>query len=537
MLGNYLVSENFVTTKELNEALNLQRFKKDKIGRILVELGYLSEESLDSALMGYLNPICLEKVADLIKMRESVLISEKIPENEKTFLKSNKLEIIKLRENEITLVASKYNDQTIKKAENVFNRDVVLKLVLPEVFSLLDIESRLSNPTKITLSRNLTDEQKLAEDNPYSKLIRESIDEALRSGASDIHYEPFDATYVIRFRIHGVLSDWKVLPGSHAKATTAKLKSILNMDLAIIGRPQDSRASFKKRQLDVRASSFPVLGNREKIVLRLQRQDEIFALEKLGLPPKPYHALLNAIQKRDGLILISGPTGSGKTTTLYSLLRKMDERSKNISTLENPVEKKLDRINQANISDYKIFSNFERALMRQDPDIILVGEIRDQKNAQLCMRLAATGHLVLSTIHASGAARVIERLKNLGIDDFSIKSNLRLSVAQRLTKKICPFCSEEASEELIVRAMRATHLKEMLPNSPNNFKKTHREGCQKCKQGLIGRMAVMEYLEKDEIQSCIDNKNLLPPKISLESECLRVASLGTIDTEEVVQVS
>ena len=254
-------------------------------------------------------------------------------------------------------------------------------------------------------------------------------------GASDIHYEPFDSLYVIRFRIHGVLSDWKTLGRSHAEAITAKLKSILNMDLSIVGRPQDSRASFSKRKLDIRASSFPVLGNTEKIVLRLQRQDEILSLEELELNPKAYQTLLYAIQKKEGLILISGPTGSGKTTTLYSLLHKMDQYGKNISTLEDPVEKKLLRINQANMRGHKNFGYFERALMRQDPDIVLVGEVRDPESAKLCMRLSATGHLVLSTIHANGALEVVERLKNLGIDNFSIKSNLRLSVAQRLVQK------------------------------------------------------------------------------------------------------
>ena len=440
----------------------------------------------------------------------------------------------------MTILACKYKDKTIREAEKLFKRPVALKLVKWDIFSLLNEQCREHPKNTLTSMKKLNDEQRLEENNPYSRLIRDSIDAALKVGASDVHYEPFDSGYIIRFRIHGILSDWKALESKYTEPITAKLKSIVNMDMAVIGRPQDSRAFFPKRSLDIRANSFPVVGSSEKIVLRFQRQKESFSLEKLGLQERPYNALLRGIQKQDGLILISGPTGSGKTTTLYSLLCKMDKYGKNISTLEDPVEKKLDRISQAQVGDYKDFSDFERALLRQDPDIILLGEIRDKKSAELCMRLAATGHLVLSTIHANGAYEVIERLKNLGIDDFSIKSHLRLSVAQRLVKKICPICSKPASDKLIadaIKNIKSFGIEKITPESSktNHFKTVQKNGCQKCKNGIVGRMIVMEYLEKDDIKSLMENgvntKTQNAPRLSRPSRgVLKNSLVGALST-------
>ena len=550
MFGHSLISKRLITPDQLEEALTLQKFKKDKLGRLLVELGYLKESSLNRALKDYIKPNASAKVMDLIQLKKSSRRVKKLSQEEESFLQSHQLELIKWERNEVVLISCDYKDSVIKKAEKMFGRSVIPQIVKPKIFSLLNMErlkkeSPSSCPHEIIVSKPLSDEQKLEADNPYSQLIRESIDEALKREASDIHYEPFDSHYVIRFRIHGVLFDWKVLNKSHTEALTAQLKSIVNMELDVMDQPQDSRTSFDKRQVDIRASSFPVVGKTEKIVLRIQKKNKTFSLEKLGLPEKSYNRLLSAIQKQDGLILISGPTGSGKTTTLYSLLGQMDKYGKNISTIENPVEKKLDRINQANISDNKSLSDLESAIMRQDPDTILVGEIRDEKSAKLCMRLSSTGHLVLSTIHANGAVEVIERLKNLGIDGFSIKSSLRLSVAQRLVKKVCPYCSKKANDKLINQVFREinqnTHLKMYLKKIAfHEFKTIHHKGCSKCQYGIIGRMAVVEYLEKNEIRSFVENTQIkdtpsLIPRISLEREYLRLAFLGIIDIKEMIQ--
>ena len=440
----------------------------------------------------------------------------------RVFSESIDCEIIQYDDDQIILLGTKFSDLKIKEAEEFFNKKVTLWITTEEIFSIISSGSKCAakRASSLVVTQNLTDEEKLEEDNPYARLIKESIDDAIIKGASDIHYEPFNENYIIRLRVHGELSDWKELDSKHSEAVTNKLKSIVNMDLATVGRPQDKSAVFEKRKVAIRANSFPVVSGGEKIVLRLQRQDQEFILEELGLSKRSYNVITNAITKRDGLILISGPTGSGKTTTLYSLLCKMDKFGKNISTLENPVEKRLPRINQGNLSDYGSFFDFQRALMRQDPDIILVGEVRDKESAELCMKLSATGHLVLSTIHANGAKEVVERLRTLGVDDFLIKSNLRLSVAQRLPKKICPKCSVTAPDDLIEKVLSLHEVED-----PTQFKVTNPKGCDNCHAGVISRLAVIEYLEKDEVK-----QSLLDPDFtsnsSLTNESLSLAAKG-----------
>ncbi|MBT4761929.1 MAG: Flp pilus assembly complex ATPase component TadA [Bdellovibrionaceae bacterium] len=530
MFGDYLVSKQTVTLNQLNEALRLQKFKKSKIGRLLVELGYINQAQLDSALFDYIKPKCNLKITELIELKKIVIT----PEDIKELLISNQSYVIKSTSKVVVFLTKVFSDKFIQEAESLLSQKVILWVVEPDIFSLVDVENRVSkeHQSSIIVSQNKTDEQKLKEENPYAKLIRESVDEALIIGASDIHYEPFDTGYIIRFRVHGILREWKVLEKNHIDAITAKLKSIINMDLATIGKPQDSRATFKNRLLDIRASSFPVVGSSEKIVLRLQRQDQKFVLEELGLSESSYQLVMDAIQKQDGLILISGPTGSGKTTTLYSLLSKMDKVGKNISTLENPVEMKLDRINQANVGDYNSFADFQRALMRQDPDIILVGEVRDKESAELCMKLSATGHLVLSTIHANGAIEVVERLKNLGVDEYSIRSNLRLSVAQRLAKKLCQKCSIKANDNIVTKTLKFC---ESDREKSHKFKVTNTSGCEHCQSGVVGRVAIIEYLEKEEISNFILSTEQFTKGISLKGESLKLATQGIIDINEVLQ--
>lgn len=529
MFGKYLVKNKIITNDQLQECINLQKFKKEKTGRLLVELGYLEQGDLDRSLVEFLRPECPLKVSEIIELKNSLALSE----SEKSFAESIDCEVIQHDNEQVILLRTKFTDLKIKEAEDFFNKQVTLWTTTEEIFSIVSCGSKstIKRSSKLVVSQNLTDEERLEEDNPYARLIKESIDDAIAKGASDIHYEPFEDSYVIRLRLHGSLVDWKVLESKHSEAITNKLKSIINMDLATVGKPQDNRATFSTRKVDMRANSFPVISGGEKIVLRLQRQDQDFVLEELGLAKKSYDVVTNAITKRDGLILISGPTGSGKTTTLYSLLCKMDKFGKNISTLENPVEKKLPRINQGNLSEYGSLADFQRALMRQDPDIILVGEIRDKESAELCMKLSATGHLVLSTIHANGAKEVVERLRTLSVDDFLIKSNLRLSVAQRLLKKICPKCSSDAPKELVKKVITLHEV-----GDESQFRIVNPKGCSNCHAGVVSRVAVIEYLEKDDIKKSLNDSEFVGGN-SLTSESLVLASKGLIDVNEVLQIA
>jgi len=237
-----------------------------------------------------------------------------------------------------------------------------------------------------------------------------------------------------------------------------------------------------------------------------------------------------AVQNKNGVIIISGPTGSGKTRTLYTLLNSLEKEQKNIVTLEDPIEYTFERINQIEINEKNLsFSDGLRAILRQDPDVILVGEIRDFETADLCFKAAATGHLVLSSLHANSSTKVVDRLLNLGIDQYIIESNLRFSAAQRLLKKICQGCSSKASLEDIDN-LGLTLAKANIDNKVSNFKVRNPSGCKSCDNGIVGRVPVIEYITKVEL----DFSNPLIPKESLRQATLKLAQKGLVDINEVL---
>ena len=520
--GEYCQERGYLSLEQLTMVLTLSRYRKSKIGRLMVEVGFLSVEDLDRLLVDYLVPFCGLRFEEIRRSRDLVQLGKK----EESFLSSLGFVAYGLDLESIELVAAEFNDQKIQQVEARFGRAVKLALVDMKVLQLLLPEA---NPQRlaqqIVVAENLSSDQKLEEPDAYAQIVKDCMQAAKALRASDIHCEPFADEMVIRFRVHGLLADWKKLGPRHIEPLTSKLKWVFNMDLATVGQPQDSRATFGGLGMDVRASSMPVTSGGEKLVMRLIYHDQKFSLKDLSLDEDKLQILLSAIEKKDGLILISGPTGSGKTTTLYALLEEMDRRGKNISTLENPVEKRLPRVNQAHIHDHQDFHLFQRALMRQDPDVILLGEIRDIETADLGMKLASTGHLVLSTVHANGAKEVIDRLLNLGVDRYSLATNLRLSIAQRLVRKICEHCSLPASEDL---RRKVWHEGDEL----GTLKVFNPAGCQHCQGGVIGRMAVIEYLGKDEIQR-IDAPDFTMPT-TLRIECLKLANRGLIDINEVL---
>ncbi|NRA46043.1 MAG: Flp pilus assembly complex ATPase component TadA [Oligoflexales bacterium] len=463
--GEFAQKKGAIDHEQLITALKVAPFQKRKIGRILRELGYLTPKSLDSLLLQYMKTTCPYDLKDL-----------------KVFCRSKIIRfgalLIENDGKQTEYIASEFSDILLEKLEKKHSDDVRLYLVSENVIKLLLGKNHLDKQSnEIFVSSDLSPDEKIQENDPFSKLVANCFKDAVKSNCSDIHFEPFEDHYLIRFRVHGQLFDWKAISKDHIEPINNKLKWILGLDLAIVSQPQDSRASFATLGCDMRVNSIPVSCGSEKIVVRIQYQDQILSLKQIGLDQQKIAILRKNINKPNGLIVISGPTGSGKTTTLYALLEEMDRQGKNISTLENPVEKKLERIVQSNISSERDFHSFQRALMRQDPDVILLGEIRDPETADLSMKLASTGHLVLSTVHANGAREVIDRLTNLGVDKFSIEANLNLSVAQRLLRKICPFCKKPSDAGF----------------------KINKIGCKRCKGGVIGRIAVIEYLEREDI--------------------------------------
>ena len=448
---------------------------------------------------------------------------------------AQKYKTIFLRENsyKIEFLKTKgVDDNLLSEVEALTGKDVFCHIIPKEIFNCLSPRTMIQDKPKIILSRTFTDDEKLCQNYPYAKLFKAVLEKAQAKGVSDIHIEPLSKGIRIRFRLYGVLRVHKVLGEEHREALTSTIKHILNMDLAIVGIPQDSRASFKILKVDIRANSLNTLYG-EKLVLRLLDQENNFNLSKSGLSDEALFTLRESISKQNGLILISGPTGSGKTTTLYALINEIDREKKNICSIEDPPEYELEGVSQVGVSKRLTFSQALRALMRQDPDVILVGEIRDKETAELCFKAASTGHLVLSTVHANGAKEVVERLKHFCIDTFTLKSNLRLSAAQRLLPLLCPHCSLVFKDKKIEEKLNLTI------SENDSFRTTNPKGCKKCNDGIIGRTAILEYLTKDSIEKLLKDlthseKHLL---FSLQDASLKLAKDGKIDINRVLEIS
>ena len=329
-----------------------------------------------------------------------------------------------------------------------------------------------------------------ASERPVIRLVDHIIAEAISTRASDIHIEPEEGGVAVRYRIDGVLRDTMALPRPAGLPLVSRIKIMAQMDIADRLRPQDGRArvSINGVRVDLRVSTLPASYG-EKVVIRiLDSRATVLSLDGLGLLTDESRRLNELVNLREGIVLVTGPTGSGKTTTLYSALRQIQQRAVNIVTVEDPVEYKLQGIVQVQVNE-KAGLNFAsalRSILRQDPDVILVGEIRDKETASIAVQASLTGHLVLSTLHTIDAASSIARLVDIGVDAYKIAAALKGVVAQRLLRRLCPTCRQENTDHVSER------LRRWLPHGMTLFKAV---GCAECSQtGYRGRMAVMEVL-------------------------------------------
>lgn len=346
---------------------------------------------------------------------------------------------------------------------------------------------------------------------------------AFANGASDIHFEPSMPGIKIRNRIDGMLKTLKILNWDIGRLFLEDTRMLLGFDPHTIGAPQDSRFSHPFIKADFRANLMPVKYG-EKIVLRVLERDKDFHLENYPLEESPKKYLLNCLQKKQGLIIVSGPTGSGKSTLLYSALGSLDRKSLNICTIEDPIEYELDGINQAEIDTENnlTFATALRAYMRQDPDVLMVGEIRDEETAKATIHAASTGHLVLSTIHANSSEEIISRLKGLGIEQQDLESTLLFASAQRLPKKLCDHCKAYDPESCNV-------FFQLFPKRDIDFVPSSASGCEKCHfTGVSGRVMLFEYMKRTE--SSEDN-NLIT-RSSLKKAAFEAVRKGHISMGE-----
>lgn len=372
------------------------------------------------------------------------------------------------------------------------------------------------------------DLKKAAEDLPVIKIVDTLLKHAILQGASDIHIEPEEKDVVVRYRIDGVLHDAMTLPKVILPGIVARIKILSNLKIDEHRLPQDGRFKIESSDYKVafRVSIIPVFDG-EKIVMRLlDESSNSLTLEQIGFRKRDLMVVNSETKKPDGMVLVVGPTGSGKTTTLYTISAILNTPDVNISTLEDPVEYRMPRVNQSQINS-KInftFASGLRALLRQDPDIIMVGEIRDRETAELAVHAALTGHLVLSTLHTNSAAGTLPRLAEMGVESFLVASTTNVIISQRLVRKICPECKEEYkfdeslynsfSQDFDVDSISEIIKKNKIVKKSYKSNKemwldlkfARGKGCSKCRNGYKGRMGVFEVLQIDEkIKKLINN--------------------------------
>ena len=546
-IGELLLYAGKITSEQLNEALAVQESSNRKLGEVLVEMGFVTQEDIVEVLEFQLG---FPRI-DLNKYEINQSVVSILPES---IVRKYKLIPIDKRDNKLIVAMA--------DPLNFFAVDDI------KLYTKMELESVLATSTDITKlidryytgsnTRKVLEEftgegmfdvdQEDVEDAevasaPIVRLINSLFDQAIRSKASDIHIEPYADEIRVRFRIDGDLREITALPRSNLSAIVTRIKIIGKMNIAEKRIPQDGRVETKinDREIDMRISSLPTVYG-EKIVIRLLDKTSFnFTKEGLGLSEHNLKLFNDILKSPYGMLLVTGPTGSGKTTTLYTVLRELNRIEKNIITVEDPVEYKLGGINQVQVNTKSglTFASGLRSILRQDPDIVMVGEIRDGETAQIAVRAAITGHLVLSTLHTNDSPSTIARLIDMGIEPYIVSSAVVGIVSQRLVKTLCPKCKEpyEASYSQL----------KMLGLDENQSLVLHKPvGCNNCNAGYSGRAAVHEIMPvNEEIRKLIDIGAATDKirEIALEQgmttlfqSAFALAKLGKTSFEEVMRV-
>ncbi|BBB32735.1 type IV pilus assembly protein PilB [Thermotomaculum hydrothermale] len=498
-IGQILIEAGLITQKQLEEALTYSKKHNLRLGEALIQLNFVSEEDILKAISQQLNIPYLE-VGNMLFDPEVVGI---LPEN---FCKRNKVIPLFLVDDTLTVaVADPLNIYLIDDIASMTGKKVNVV-----VSSEREIEQALEHLYAKTELEVLNQEVEGAEsdllDKPVIKLVNNILMQASQKEASDIHIEPGKARLRVRYRIDGVLREQDFnIPSSLASAVISRIKILSNMDIAEKRTPQDGRIQLKlgTKDYDIRVSTLPTIYG-EKIVMRLlDKSSASVDLHSLGLNKQHLEIIKKLLKQPNGIILVTGPTGSGKTTTLYSCLKELNSEDKNIITVEDPVEYQFDNINQVQVNPQAgiTFANGLRAILRQDPDIIMVGEIRDRETAEIAVQAALTGHLVLSTIHTNDASSTISRLVEMEIEPFLLASSIRAIIGQRLVRKICPNCQTKYNARDDEKIVLGYPL-----DKPLVLKKG--KGCSFCSNtGYKGRTGIYEILViNSEIRKMIVEK-------------------------------
>lgn len=548
-LGDMLIELNYITENDLQEALKIQKETGNKIGEVLIERGFITEDDLLQALeiqLGiqriYLDMITVDRkavkmISESLAKKYNVFPVEFI-EGKLLVLMNDPLNII--AEDDVR-IASGY-EVKIALCGKAEIAQAISKYYSEDYMKKTAEEFRNQEKINEVLEEELSEDIKNA---PAVKLVDSIIQNAVRSKASDIHIEPFENRVCVRYRIDGALQKQFDSPKEPLAGLITRIKIMGNMDIAEKRIPQDGRIFTRvdDENVDLRVSVLPTV-NGEKIVIRILDKSA-FNVDKsvLGISDDDLDKINKIINKPHGIVLVTGPTGSGKSTTLYSLLRDLNKEDKNIITVEDPVEFSMDGINQVNVNTKAglTFASGLRSILRQDPDIVMLGEIRDTETAEIAVRAAITGHLVLSTIHTNDAPSSIVRLKDMGVAPYLVSSALVGIIAQRLIRKLCIHCKEEY--------IASDYEKEILGVPKYQDLTLYRKvGCNRCSNtGYKGRVGIYEVMEINrEIRDLINadkpleeitNAALRNNMKTLNKSAMNVVLNGNSTVEELLRVT
>ena len=522
-MGDILIKEDVINLDQLKTAIQEQRETGKRLGETLLNLGYIDEHQLVAYLskqygvpainldqfeisLDILKSVSREtaikhKLIPISKSGSTLVVAMSDPSNifavdDLKFATGNNIEVVVTSERSIRNAIERFygSQQEWEDAQKARESTAAVDRLLGD---LDDVLLELTGEENI----DINDLEKASEEAPVIKLVNHLLMDSIRKGASDIHIEPYEKDLRVRYRIDGVLYDIMRPPLKLKNAVTSRIKVMSNLDIAERRLPQDGRIKVKLghgRTMEYRVSVVPTLFG-EKVVMRILDKESLkLDLTKLGFYDQQLEVFKKSIYQPYGMVLITGPTGSGKTTTLYSSLMDLNRIDVNISTAEDPVEYSLPGVNQVQVHEEigLTFASCLRSFLRQDPDIILVGEIRDYETAEIAIKSALTGHLVLSTLHTNDAPSTITRLLNMGVEPFLVTASLNSIVAQRLVRVVCPSCRQQVDvppQALIDLGVSPKNVSDFVV-----YKGTG-EGCKTCSgTGYKGRLAVFEVMEINE---------------------------------------
>ena len=506
-IGEVLKQCGYITEEKIQQALVEQKKYKDKrLGQVLIEMGFVTENQVLEALAKRLD----YKLVNIDTLNVSTKAVAKIPR-----MVAEKYTILPIDERDGKLIVVMNDPLNFYAVEDVRQiSGMPLEIVITTKASIRNaINYYYSELEAIENAKQAKAEAKLSDipqidltdvnddDATVVKMLNSMLNQGYASGASDIHIEPFETRTIVRMRIDGVILEYVTLPATLHQSLVARIKIMSGLDIAERRLPQDGhfRAKINSVEVNIRTSVIPTVYGEKAVLRYLTTNSAIDRAEHYGMDDNNFKRIERILKAPHGILYITGPTGSGKTTTLYMMLEKMTQKAVNISTIEDPVEKNIERINQVQVNPTAglTFEAGLRSILRQDPDVIMVGETRDSETAEISVRAAITGHFVFSTLHTNDAVSSIVRLEDMGLPKYMVANSLVGVMAQRLVRKICPYCSTEYAPDDSERAIVG-----------NGITALHKgKGCPYCKNtGYKGRIAIHEVLIVDrEIRRMITN--------------------------------